>query len=91
MAIALIVRFLFNRMGNRMTKVQDAAQPTLTLVLPHNIRLDLAGACNRVRRRSGFQCEHIHAALFEPCKKIRIVDDAILDDLSKSCGDLTRR
>ena len=91
MPIAHIARFLLNRVGNRVTEVQDASEPALALVLPHNIRLDLARARNHMHRRRGFEGEHVRAVLRKPRKEIGIADDAVLDDLAEPRRNLALR
>ena len=89
-AIARVARLLLDGVCNRMTEVQDAAQPPLALVLPHDIRLDLTGARNHMRRRGGFESKDIRAVLLKPRKEVRVTDDAVLDDLTEPRCNLPR-
>ena len=90
MAVTHIARLLLDGMGEGMSKVQDAAQTALALILTDDIRLDFTGACNHVcpcRRGEG---EHIVTMLLQPCEELRIRDDTVLDDLPEPRRDLAR-
>ena len=74
-----------------MPKVQDAAQSPLAFILPHDIRLDLTGACDHMRRRSRFEGEYIRTVILKPRKEVCVIDDAVLDDLTEPRRNLALR
>ena len=91
MAVARVARLFLNRMGDGMSKVQDAAQAALALILTDDVCLDFAGTRDHVRCRCGSEGEHIVTMLLQPCEELRIRNDAVLDDLPEPRRDLARR
>jgi len=89
--VAQVARLLLDGVRHRVAEVQDAAQAALLLVLADDGRLDLARARDHVDSGLALKCEHRVRMLLEVGEEVRIVDDAVLDDLAEPRRDLALR
>ena len=78
-------------MCHRVAEVQDAAQAALLLVLADDGRLDFARARDHVDGSFLLEREHGIGMLLKIREEVRIVDDAVLDDLAEARVDLALR
>ena len=87
-----IAQCRFDGVAERVAEIQQGAPAVgLKLVSGHHLRLDLTGAANRLRERSGITLVQRLDIGFQPVKKIPVQRNTILDDFGQPGAVFTQR
>ena len=74
----------FERVADGVAEIQDGPQAALGLVLPHDLRLDLAATGHDSRQGARVAPQQLGQVALQPSEEPGVVDDAVFDHLGEA-------
>jgi len=81
----------FNRMANRMAKIQNRTLPAFRFIPADDFGLDFATARNNGSEGLGFTPQQLRQIAFQQREQFCIVNDAVFDDFGETRAEITVR